>query len=78
MVADCCAIESVCGLATWFWVVPFSTGNIAQLKSRGPCRIMPCAAKFPCTVIAHLPPKNAGSTPLPERPVAAASTLLST
>ena len=23
---------------------------------------MPCAAKFPCTVIAHLPPKNAGST----------------
>ena len=56
----CCEIESVCGFATWFWLVPLSSGNIAQLKSLGPCWIMPWAWKLPCTVMAHLPPKNAG------------------
>ena len=57
---------------------PFSSGNIAQLKPLGPCRIIACAVKLPATVIAHLPPKKAGSTALPESPVAAGSTDLST
>ena len=43
----CCEIESVCGFATWFWLVPLSTGNIAQLKSRGPWVIIPWAGEVP-------------------------------
>ena len=39
---------------------------------------MLCAVKLPATVIAHFPPKKAGSAALPERPVAAGSTDLST
>ena len=35
--------DSVCGLAAWSCVLPFSNGNIAQLNPDGLCRIMPCA-----------------------------------